>query len=236
VTTRRPTRALALLAALSLSACSKEATAFPPGVEPWDDPAAAPEEWPAWPATTGEVASVTGVRISSGDVPTYAWAHARVTVDAPIADVWDAVQWKEGAVLAVAPDTQVDCEPVLAPEPAYELSYGVKETPNANGALGRANWFLVHWRGQATRDATRAVTKVNLKAQKVDGTTFVHVMQDSVVATPAPGGGTRLEIVRHINAPDETQATAADWARLWVEALSAQLAGAPIFPLTRCFP
>jgi hypothetical protein len=136
----------------------------------------------------------------------------------------------------VAPDTQVDCEPVLAPEPAYELSYGVKETPNANGALGRANWFLVHWRGQAARDATRAVTKVNLKAQKVDGTTFVHVMQDSVVATPAPGGGTRLEIVRHINAPDETQATAADWARLWVEALSAQLAGAPIFPLTRCFP
>ncbi len=230
-----PLRAAALAALVGLAACGKEVSTFPPGVAPWDDPATSPaSEWPAWPAGPGPVAVVTGLRIATGDTPSYAWAHGRVVVDAPIEAVWDAVQWQEGAVLAVAPDTQVDCEATNRPEPAYTLSFAVKEIPNANGALGRANWFMLYWRGEPARDVGQALAQVNLKAQKVDGTTYIRLMRESVVATPAPGGGTRLEIVRHINAPDETQVTAGDWIRLWLAALEAQLAGTPQFPLERC--
>ena len=231
---RRRWRAAAL-ALVALAACGKEVTAFPSGVAPWDDPATSPaSEWPDWPAGPGPVAVVTGLRFTTGDTPSFEWAHGRVVVDAPLADVWAAVQWQEGAVLAVAPDTQVDCEATNRPEPEYTLSFAVKETPNANGALGRANWFKLYWRGEPTRDASQALVQVNLKAQKVDGTSYIPLMRESVVATPAPGGGTRLEIVRHINAPDETETTAADWIRLWLAALEAQLAGTPQITLERC--
>jgi hypothetical protein len=76
--------------------------------------------------------------------------------------------------------------------------------------LQRANWFRVNWRGEAMRDGAMAIQKVNLKAQKVDGTVYVELMRQSVVAVPAPGGGTQLEIVRHIDAPGESETTAAD--------------------------
>jgi hypothetical protein len=140
-------------------------------------------------------------------------------------------------IVAVYPDREsVDCEPIERPEPAYELSYGLKEIPNGFGALGRANWFRVDWRGAATRDAGLAIQKLNVKAQKVDGTAQVVLMRQSVVATPAPGGGTELEIVRHINAPDESPTSAGEWIGLWVSALEGQLAGAPLLPQGYCFP
>ncbi len=228
--------ALAALALLA-SACSTSTAGFSGGVEPWETPAQAPAEWPAMPTAPGEVAVTTGTRIASGDTPSHFWAHGRVLLAAPVADVWAAVQWRAGVLVAVYPDVPtVDCEAVDRPEPAYALSYGVKETPNGYGQLGRNNWFRVDWRGEAARDGAQAITKVNLKAQKVDGTTFIEVMRESVVAVPAAGGGTALEIVRHINAPDETATTAGDWIRLWVAALQGQLAGAPLVPTSYCFP
>jgi hypothetical protein len=224
-------------AALLLHAgCATETTGFPGGVEPWEVPADAPSEWPAPPATPGTVAVVTGNRIGNGSTPSYSWAHGRVLLAAPIADVWAALQWRPGVLLAVAPDTQVDCEPTNGVEPGYEASFSVKEIPNANGDLGRRNWFLVYWRASATRDAVQSIRKVNVKAQKVDGTTFIALMRQSIVATPVAGGGTELEIVRHINAPGEDPATAGDWIGLWVSALEAQLAGSPSVPESRCFP
>lgn len=189
------------------------------------------------PTTPGEVAVTTGTRLASGDTPSHFWAHGRVLLAAPIADVWSALQWRTGVLIAVYPDVPtVDCEPIDRPDPAYALSFGVKEIPNGFGALGRANWFRVDWRGEAARDGGQAITKLNLKAQKVDGTTYVATMRESVVATPTASGGTALEIVRHINAPDESTTTAGDWIRLWVAALQAQLAGAPLVPTTYCFP
>ena len=225
---------------LATAACSKEATGFPPGVDPWDDPATSPSgEWPAWPSTPGTAAltTVTGATPSTGSTPSYYWAHGRVLVAAPIADVWSALQWQSGVLVALYPDyPDVNCEPTHRPEPDYELSYGVKESPNKFGGIGLANWFLVDWRGAAARDGAQAIQKVNVKAQKVDGTTHIALMRQSVVATPGAGGATRLEIVRHINADGESEATARDWVRLWVNALQAQLDGAPLVPAGYCFP
>jgi len=239
MTTRRFGRALAALAVLASAACSRVTTEFEPGVDPWDNPATSPpEEWPPWPTASGTVGlvTVTGARLASGSTPSHHWAHGRVLLAAPIADVWSALQWQSGVVVAVYPDDQVDCEATNRPEPGFELSYGVKEIPQG-GVLQRANWFRVNWRGEAMRDGAMAIQKVNLKAQKVDGTVYVELMRQSVVAVPAPGGGTQLEIVRHINAPGESATTAADWIRLWAEALDAQTKGTPLAPLTRCaFP
>ena len=226
---------LAAVAFLAVS-CSKETTDFSAGVDPWEVPAEAPAEWPPMPATPGTVALVTGTRISTGATPTHFWAHGRVLLTAPIADVWAALQWRPGVIVAVYPDREsVDCEPIDRPEPEYELSYGVKETPRG-GALHQANWFRVDWRGATTRDAAQAIQKLNVKAQKVDGTTYVVLMRQSVEATPAPGGGTQLEIVRHINAPDESPTSAGEWIELWVAALQGQLAGSPLLPEGYCFP
>lgn len=229
--------ALVAFALLSTTACSKEASGFPPGTDPWESSATTPaEEWPAWPTSPGTVAVVTGTRAANGDLPAYYWAHGRVLLAAPVADVWSALQWQPGAVVAVYPDDKVDCEPVNRPEPEYELSYAVKEIPKGN-ALYQANWFLVHWRASTTRDGAQAVQKVNVKAQKVDGTSYIKIMRESAVITPAEGGGTLVEVVRHINAPDESETTAADWMRLWIAALDAQSQGQPLLPLTRCaFP
>jgi hypothetical protein len=229
--------ALAASALLGTAGCSGEATGFTSGVEPWEVPTAATQaEWPDMPTTPGAVAVATGSRAANGDTPAHFWAHGRALVAASIADVWNALQWKQGAVVAVYPDDTVDCEPANGVESGYDLSYSVKETP-VGGPLYRANWFLVHWRANATRDASQSVLQVNVKAQKVDGTTYIKVMRQSIVATPAPGGGTQLEIVRQINAPGESETTAGDWMRLWFDALDAQAKGAPLAPLSRCaFP
>ncbi|MGA8891739.1 MAG: hypothetical protein WB493_09235 [Anaeromyxobacteraceae bacterium] len=231
-------KARPLLAAVFLLAgCAKETTDFTSGTEPWEDSAAAPSEWPAWPATAGSLAVQTGSRLGSGDVPSHYWAHGRLVLASPIASFWEALQGRPGAIIAVYPDTPtVDCEPIVAPEPQYELSLGVREIPNDFGALGRANWFRVDWRGSTTRDAGGAITRVNVRAQKVDGTTYVALMRNSVVATPAPGGGTALEIVRQINAPDESEQSAREWIELWLAAVGSQLGGAPILPLATCWP
>lgn len=235
--TRRLGRALAALAVLSSAACSKVTTEFEPGVDPWDNPATSPAEWPAVPGTAGTVALLTGARLANGSTPSYYWAHGRVLLAAPIADVWAALQWRSGVLIALYPDyPTVDCEPVNQVDPGYELSFAVKEIPNDHGVLGRANWFVVDWRASAARDASRAVQKVNLKAQKVDGTVYIELMRQSVVASPAADGGTQLEVVRHINAPDESEISAGDWIRLWVNALQAQLDGAPLVPASHCFP
>jgi hypothetical protein len=229
-------RPLVAVAVLLGSACSTSTSGFSTGVEPWETAAQAPAEWPVIPSAPGEVVVTTGTRIASGDTPSHYWAHGRVLLAAPIADVWAAVQWRSGVLVAVYPDVPtVDCEPIDRPEPAYALSFGVKETPNGFGDLGRSNWFRVDWRGEATRDSAQAIAKVHLKAQKVDGTTFIALMRQSIVATPAAGGGTALEIVRHINAPDESETTAGDWIRLWVAALQGQIAGAPLVQPSYCF-
>jgi hypothetical protein len=226
-----------LAAVLLLAGCAKETTDFATGTEPWEDSASAPSEWPAWPATPGVLAVQTGSRLGSGDVPSHYWAHGRVVLASPIASFWGALQGQPGAIIAVYPDTPtVDCEPIVAPEPQYELSLGVREIPNDFGALGRANWFRVDWRGSTTRDAAQALSRVNVRAQKVDGTTYVALMRNSVVATPAPGGGTALEIVRQINAPDESEQSAREWIELWLAAVESQLGGVPIIPLATCWP
>src|SRR5512137_1369265 len=121
-----PCRARPLLAAAVLlaSACSTSTSGFTTGVEPWETAAQAPGEWPAMPAAPGEIAVTTGTRIASADTPSHYWAHGRVLLSAPLADVWAAVQWRSGVLLAVYPDVPtVDCEPVERPEPAYALSY-----------------------------------------------------------------------------------------------------------------
>lgn len=219
-----------------LAGCAKEVTDFPAGVEPWEVPASAPAEWPPLPTAPGTVALSTGTRLFTGATPAHAWAHGRVLLAAPLSEVWNALQWRQGALVAVYPDTPtVDCEPFDRTAPEYERSYSVKEIPNGYGALGRANWFLVEWRAATTREAG-SIQKVNVKAQKVDGTTQIALLRQSIVATPAPGGGTALEIVRHINAPDESPVTAGEWIELWVAGLEGQLAGAPLLPESYCFP
>jgi hypothetical protein len=226
-----------LAAVLLLAGCARETTDFATGTEPWEDSAAAPSEWPDWPATPGTLAVRTGSRLGSGDLPSHYWAHGRIVLAAPIASFWQALQGEQGVVIAVYPDTPtVDCEPIPAPEPRYELSFGVREIPNDFGALGRANWFRVDWRGSTTRDAAGAVAQGNVRAQKVDGTTYVAHMRNSIVATPAPGGGTALEIVRQINAPDEDEQSAREWMELWLAAVGSQLGGVPIIPIGYCYP
>ena len=232
-------RSLAAVALLAFGGCAKETTEFASGVEPWEVPSQAPAEWPDAPTVPGAVAVRTGTRIGSGEVPSHYWAHARALLAEPPAAVWAALQWTPGVLLAVFPDVPtVDCEPVNGFEPGYELSYAVREIPNQHGELGRANWFKVAWRGAATRDAAQSVSRVNVKAQKVDGTAFIQLMRQSVVATPAAGGGTALEIVRHINAPDESEQSAGEWIQLWVQALQAELAGTreALIPASTCFP
>jgi hypothetical protein len=238
MTIRPAGRALAALAVLGLAGCAKESSTFPPGVEPWDDPAAAPQEWPALPEGFGTVARVAGTRIASGSDPSYHWAHGRVRLDATLDQVWAALQWRPGVLVAVAPDTEVDCAPENGVEAGYAVSFSVKEIPNSHGEIGRANWFLVDWRADATRGAGQALEKVNVKAQKVEGTAYIVLMRQSVVATPAPGGGVALDVVRHINAPDESETSAGDWISKWVRALEAQIAGdlESISATSRCFP
>jgi hypothetical protein len=238
---RASLQAWSVLAAALLAGagCAKETTDFASGVEPWEVPASAPAEWPDAPTTPGTVAIQTGTRLGSGEVPSHYWAHGRALLAEPLPAVWAALQWTPGVLVGVFPDyPTVDCEPVNGFEAGYELSYAIREIPNEHGELGRANWFKVAWRGAATRDAAQSIARVNLKAQKVDGTVFIQLMRQSVVATPAPGGGTALEIVRHINAPDESEQSAGEWIQLWVQALQAELAGTreSILPASWCFP
>ena len=76
--------------------CSRVTTDFDAGVNPWEIP-------PTRPRMNGRVAhdagnhgfvTVTGTRFASGETPTHLWAHGRVLLAAPIAEVWAALQWR----------------------------------------------------------------------------------------------------------------------------------------------
>jgi len=236
-------RAHLLLGIASLAAgCASSTHDFSAGTDPWEtETEATAAEWPAWPAQAGPPAVLGGTRFSSGSEPSHAWAHGRAVVAAPIDEVWGAVQWQPGVLVAIFPDLpEVDCEATRDVEAGYAMSYAVKEIPNDFGAIGRANPFTVHWRGSVTRDASQAITRVQLKAREVSGPVQIAMMRQSIVATPAPGGGTRLEIVRHINAPppDDVPASAVGWVNAWYQALDAQVHGTreALVPTSYCFP
>jgi hypothetical protein len=236
------TRYVAPLAlALAGAACSSTSPDFAAGTTPWD--VETPEtaaEWPAWPAQPGPPAVVGGSRMASGGEPALAWGHGRAVVDATLDQVWDAVRWPAGVLLAVYPDLpRVDCEGERGVEAGYDESFGVKETPNGS-AIERNFPFRVWWRGDVTRDAAGAITRIELKANLHSGPEQIKVMRESVVATAAPGGGTRLEMVRHVNAPppDDAPPSAMGWTRLWYAALDAQVHGTreSLLPTRTCFP
>ena len=224
-------------AALLAGACAKEATDFSAGVEPWEVPASASAEWPPVPTTPGTVTLLTGSRLATGATPSHSWAHGRLVLTAPLADVWAALQWRPGVLVAVAPDKTTDCEPTDRPEPEYELSYGVKEIPNGHGDLGRANWFRVNWRGATIRDAAGAIQKAEREGAE-GGRYLLHRAHAPVGGGDADfqEGGRSSRWCRQINAPDESPTKAGEWIELWVAALQGQLAGIPPLPESHCFP
>jgi hypothetical protein len=234
-----PTLALALHLLLG-TGCASTTPDFAAGTTPWD--VETPEtaaEWPSWPAQPGPPAVSSGSRLASSGDPSLAWAHGRAVVDATLEQVWEAVRWQPGVLLAIFPDLpKVDCEAERGVETGYDESFSVKEIPNGN-AIERNFPFFVWWRGSVTRDGAGAITRIQLKANLHTGPEQIKVMRQSVVATPAPGGGTRLEMVRHINAPppDDVPASAAGWVDRWYQALEAQVHGTreALIPARTCF-
>jgi hypothetical protein len=230
-----------LAVALLVAGCGTSSPDFAAGTTPWDvETPETASEWPTWPDRPGAPAVVSGSRLASGGDPSLAWAHGRAVVDATLDQVWAAVQWQPGVLLAIYPDLpKVDCEAERGVESGYDESFAVKEIPNGN-AIERAFPFHVWWRGAVTRDATGALAAIHLKANLHSGPEPIKVMRQSVVATPAPGGGTRLEMVRHINAPppDDAPPSAAGWVNLWYQALDAQVHGtrASLVATSYCFP
>jgi len=219
-----------LAAAAALAACGKEATPFPPGLDPLE-----PTDRVAWPAPTATDPYPEGTSFAdaagnptAGGAAGYSYGLARAYLAVPLSTTWQALQIPPGVLIAIYPDRDgVDCAFTPDVEPGYAVSFRLHETPKNSGPLGRSNWFEVTWRAGVVAGTAEAPSQVNVRYQKTGGTTWIKVMAGSIVATEPAPGVTALEFVRHVNAPDEDGAEALDWIRRYFEALRGHVHGTP---------
>jgi hypothetical protein len=191
---RTPVHALALLPL----ACGK-----PDPVEFPDELAPLEENKASWPSPVDGALPETVDIVAGGDDSLY-WAHARGYVLAPASEVWEHLR---------DPDTDVDRREVAEwevtddTEPRFDDSYTIHCTVN-NVITVDYDLTWVH----ELQDGTEAAPeRVVAQWSKTDGTSFIELLEGTVVLEPEGAGVTRLEYVEHLRAALRDEETIAQY-------------------------
>lgn len=201
--------------ALLLVACSKpEPVEFPNVLEPLEENRA------SWPAPVGGVLPETPDIVSGGDESLW-WAHARGYVHAPAEDVWRYLR---------DPDTDVDRREVDEwevtddTEPGFDDSYTIHCTVNDIITVD----YDLTWVHELQAGTEAAPERVVAQWSKTDGTTFIELLEGTVVLEPESAGVTRLEYVEHLKAALRDDETIAQYLSDLHASLVAVTAGEPL--------
>lgn len=180
----------ALSAALSLTllltACGAPPVELPADLVPLDEVNQAP-----LPAPDGDVDYPEGFNVVGDDEGDYHWAHGRGYVRRPMAHVWNALQ---------DPEVTIDRRRVHSWEitkgviPSRAASWRAKNTVHEYGFTVD---FTSEWNVDISGGTTESPEAVAGRAKKIAGTSFIYLLEDSIVLRAVEDDVTLVELIRH---------------------------------------
>lgn len=175
----------ALSLVLLLAACGAPAE-LPADLAPLDEVNLAP-----LPGADDDVEFPEAFNTVSGDAGDYHWAHGRGYVRRPMAHVWNALQDPEVTI----DRRQVDeWEVKKDVNPARKASWTVKNTVHHKLATVE---FVAEWNVDFSGGTAESPELVAGRAQKIAGTIFIEMLEDSVVLRAVDDDVTLVELIRH---------------------------------------
>lgn len=177
----------ALCCAFQWGCGGNEATEFPAGLEPLEENSA--------PVHQGGGTYPTELSLVSGETLDWKFVHARGYLRAPAGDVWAAL--KEPTV--VMDVTHTDRQTfVIGTEPDYEWSY---QLSYAVDEFITVEWDEA-WRLGTVEGSPAAPTLAMVRYQKIFGTTFIDLLEGSILITAVPGETdiTEVQFIEHLDA------------------------------------
>lgn len=208
-------RRLALLIALCAACDGTVTPTFPPGLEPFV------ENQAPWPAAQGDDTTPEAVATELGFGDGYEFAHARGWIHAPIGAVWNAIQ---------EPDTTVDRRRTTSwtvernIDPAFAVSWRTSHVVEDVFTVT----FDTEWRQALTAGAMDAPEAVAGRAAKVSGTSFIDLLEDSVVLTRVTDDVTAVELERHLQTASAGKTEAELYVRDFFESMKERAHGRPL--------
>jgi hypothetical protein len=202
-----------LLGSLVLGAgcAGDETTVFPDGLDPLESvnkaQAPAPAAGDPYPQK---------INMVSGSNDQYDWVHARAYVHAPLAKTWAAVH-----------DAMVTTDFTLSKhsydfnvEPQYPISYVIHYEVDD---LVTVN-FDVTWRHGVATGTADAPQVTAGRWQKTWGTTYIRLLQGSVVGRKVDDNTTLIELIQHLDATDAGTDTITKWFNNYFNQILASVA------------
>ena len=178
--------ALPLAAALSALGCRKAIEDFPEGLEPLE------ENLAPSPAGRSDDPYPESLSLVSGTEDTYDWAHGRGYVHASLTDTWDALR-----------DPAVDVDRRRVQEyTVSELDLGEYDDHylihNVSHDIIDVE-FDIEWRHGAVEGTVDAPELVYIRWMKIDGSTYVKLLEGSAILTPVGNAVTEVQLIEHLD-------------------------------------
>lgn len=180
----RPTHALSLV--LFVAACGAPPVELPADLVPLDEVNEAP-----LPGPDGDDEYPEAFNTATGDEGDYHWAHGRGYVRRPMAQVWNALQ---------DPEVTIDRRRVHEWEVTKDIhetraaSWRVKNTVHEYGFTVD---FTTEWNLDFRGGTAESPEAVAGRAVKIAGTTFISLLEDSIVLRAVDDDVTLVELIRH---------------------------------------
>jgi hypothetical protein len=198
-----------------LGCAGEEATRFPDGLEPLGKNLA------KWPAPKGGNAHPEDVVFVSGSTDTHDFANGRAFVAAPLAKTFEAMRDPEVCTNRAEVDRwsfKMDVEP------EYDFSFLVHNVVEDIVTVEFDNT----WRLSAIEGTVEDPKTVAVRWKKTWGSTYITLMEGSVVARDMGDGTTSLEMQEHLDASFTGPDTAVDTMREYYVSVVARAHGRPL--------
>lgn len=214
--------AFALLALAALPGCQENVvTEFPPGFEPWETHIA------PLPTAVGSDACPETLVVARAERYDGAWnIHATACIHQPIATVWASVQTATTSRDPTTTTTFMAIEPPMPDEcdGDYQTEVFVDDVVDVT--------FRTCWRHTVVTGTDAAPELTATRWQKVFGSTFIPVMEGSLVLEPFDGDP-NITVVRyqyHLDAVSSSNATVENFLGVIYGRLRDHANGVPLDP------
>jgi hypothetical protein len=176
-----------------------------------------------WPTVTPGAPPPETINVVTGTTGDISYAQGRGFVDATLLDTWAAMR---------VPDVCVDRRKVSSwtvtndVDPTVAFSYAIHNVVNSTITVNFDNT----WLHEATVGSQEAPQQVTARYQKTSGTSFIDLLEGSMVASPSAESpdATQIEIVQRIRATGQDAGTAAQMLRDYFASVVAQAHGAKL--------
>jgi len=187
---RPSTPATLLTALLALTGCQHDVvTPFPAGLEPLATCT------PGLPAARADGSVDESFNSDASDGDDGIWAHLCGYVDADVDSVWGALQ----DVDVVTDRRKVSSWELVSQgaDPPYDVVFTLHDRVEDIMTVE----YDLQWREGVWEEQDGVPSSVAVRWQKTDGTSFINVLEGSILVQQDDSGAVSMEVVEHLDAP-----------------------------------